>query len=323
MIGLAIQRPPQTFEMGSPAAIAGLSFLWAVETGEPMQILFHLGAHCTDDGLLIRSILKNRAKLADEGIGVPGPGRYREILGEASTSLRGAPADSNTEAQIVEAIRDDETAHRIVLSNDNFLCRSNVVLDEGGLYAKAQKSAWLRQCLPSYEVEFALGIRNPASLVPELLREIGAGEEALDDVSIADLLWSEVFADIAVANPGCRILAWCHEDTPFIWSEIIRELTGHDPFTRLDGEFDMLDRIMTKEGMERLTEFLDSRQVNSQSKRRRAVSAFLEAHAIEDAVVSEIDLPGWTAETVAMLTELYEDDVERIQAMPEVTFISP
>ena len=38
-----------------------------------MQIVFHLGAHCTDDGLLIRSILKNRAKLAAEGIGVPGP----------------------------------------------------------------------------------------------------------------------------------------------------------------------------------------------------------------------------------------------------------
>ena len=288
-----------------------------------MQILFHLGAHCTDDGLLIRSILKNRATLAEEGIGVPGPGRYREILGETSTALRGQAADADTESEIIEAIRDDETAHRIVLSNENFLCRNNVVLDEGGLYPKAQKSAWLRQCLPSCDVEFALGIRNPASFVPELLRMIGAGEEALDDVSIADLLWSEVFADIAVANPGCRIVAWCHEDTPFIWSEVVRELTGHDPFTRMDGEFDMLDRIMTPEGMERLTEFLDARQVTSQSKRRRAVSAFLEAHAIDEAVVAEIELPGWTVETINMLTELYEDDVERIQAMPEVTFISP
>ena len=288
-----------------------------------MQILFHLGAHCTDDGLLIRSILKNRAAFAAEGIGVPGPGRYREILGEVSTDLRGKAADEDTEAQIVEAIRDDDTAHRIVLSNENFLCRTNVVLAEDGLYPKAQKSAWLRQCLPSHEAEFALGIRNPASFVPELLRLTGQGEEALDDVSIGDLLWSEAIADIAVANPGCRIVVWCHEDTPFIWSEIIREVTGHDPFTQIDGEFDMLDRIMSPEGMSRLTEFLETRQVTSQSKRRRAVSAFLDAHAIDDEIESEVDLPGWTAEMIAMLTEQYDDDVERISAMPEVTFITP
>ena len=288
-----------------------------------MQIVFHLGAHCTDDGLLIRSILKNRAKLAEEGIGVPGPGRYREILGEVSTDLRGKTADQDTEAQIVEAIRDDDTAHRIVLSNENFLCRANVVLAEDGLYPKAQKSAWLRQCLPSHEAEFAIGIRNPAAFVPELLRLTGEGEEALDDVSIGDLLWSEVVADMIVANPGCRLVVWCHEDTPFIWSEIIREMTGHDPFTQIDGEFDMLDRIMSPEGMARLVEFLEAREVTSQSKRRRAVSAFLEAHALEDAIEAEVDLPGWTAEMIAMLTELYEDDVERIAAMPEVTFISP
>lgn len=288
-----------------------------------MEIIFHLGAHCTDDGLLIRSILKNRAKLAEEGIGVPGPSRYRELLGEASTILRGDPADEETEAGILDAIRDDETAERIVLSSDNFLCRADVVLAEDGLYPKAGKSAWLRQCLPSHTVGFAMGLRNPATFVPELLRLTGQGEEALDDVSITDLLWSDVLADMAVANPGARIIAWCHEDTPFVWSEIIREITGHDPFTEIDGEFDMLDRIMSDEGMTRLIDFLNARQVTSQSKRRKAVAAFLEAHAIEDAVEAEIDLPGWTDETIEMLTELYEDDVERIAAMPQVTLITP
>ena len=288
-----------------------------------MQILFHLGAHFTDEGLLIRSILKNRAQLADEGIGVPGPSRYRELFGEASTTLRGAPADADTEASILDAIRDDETAERIVLSSDNFLCRANVVLGSDGLYPKAQKSAWLRQCVPNQEVEFALAIRNPATLVPALLRKNGEDEEALDDVPITDLLWSEVVADISVANPDTRIIVWCHEDTPFIWSEIIREITGHDVFTEIDGEFDMLERIITPEGMTRLTDFLKAREVTSQSKRRRAVSAFLEAHAIESAVEEEIDLPGWTNETVSMLSELYEEDVHRLQQMPNVTLITP
>ena len=288
-----------------------------------MQIVFHLGAHCTDDGLLIRSILRNRARLAKEGIIVPGPARYRELLGETSTRLRGDKADTETEALIMDTICDDDTAERVVLSSDNFLCRAKKAIDADGLYPKAEKSAWLSACLPSHTAVFALGIRNPASFLPELAKQFPAGTSLPDPLLPDTLLWSDVIADIAAANPGNDILVWCHEDTPFIWSEIMAEITGHDPFTELEGEFDMLDRIMTDDGMERLREFLESRGVSDQFKRRRAVSAFLEAHAIEDEIEAEIDLPGWTDETVQELTELYEEDVTRIAALPNVTFVTP
>lgn len=285
--------------------------------------MFHLGAHCTDDGLLIRSILKNRASLAKESVGVPGPGRYRELIREISADLRGRVADQSTEAEIIEAIRDDETATRIVLSSDDFLCRPDAILGDDGLYPMSQTSAWLRQSVPSHAVEFSLSIRNPASFVPEVLDQIGLGEEALDDVSIGDLMWSDVIADIAVANPGCRIVVWCHEDAPLLWSDIIQEVSGHDLGTEIDGAFDMLSRIMSADGMSRLVEFLAKHPSTSPSQRRRAISAFLEAHAIEAAMVTPIDLPGWTEETVATLTEAYEDDVRKIRTMPEVTFLTP
>lgn len=288
-----------------------------------MQILFHLGAHCTDEGLLIRSILRNRATLAKEGICVPGPGRYRELLGDVSTTLRGEPASEDTEAMVLEAILDDDTAERIVLSNQNFLCRPGVVLAEDGLYPKAEKSSWLRKCLPSHDVEFALAIRNPATFVPELVQSSDDAAAALERISLGDLLWSEVIADIQSSNPAAPMIVWCHEDTPFIWSEIMCEVTGHDPYTQLDGEFDMLETIITADGMQRLRDFLDARNVVDEIKRRRAVSAFLEAHAIEDAVEAEIDIPGWTSDTVEALTELYEEDVARISRMENLTFISP
>lgn len=288
-----------------------------------MQIVFHLGAHCTDDGLLIRSILRNKALLAKEGVQVPGPMRYRELLGSLSTSLRGEPADTETEAGILEAICNDDTAERIILSNDSFLCRTSVAVGAEGLYPKAEKSAWLRNTLPSHDVGFALGIRNPAAFLPDIAKHMTDSTEVMEKLVFDALHWSDVIADISHANPDSEILVWCHEDTPFIWSEIMREVTGHDPFTTLDGEFDMLDTIMTADGMERLTEFLDSRDVSDQSKRRRAVAAFLEAHAIEDEIEAEIDLPGWTDDTVSALTELYEDDVAVIGRMPNVTLITP
>ncbi|MEO9823190.1 MAG: hypothetical protein ABJF50_02090 [Paracoccaceae bacterium] len=287
-----------------------------------MQIIFHLGAHCTDGGLLIRSILRNRAALSQEGVLVPGPSRYRELLGDISTTLRGEIADDDTEAMVIEAICDDDTADRIVLSNENFLCRAPVALDQDRLYPKAAKSAWLRNCLPNHDVEFAIAIRNPATFLPDIAKTTGA-QDAFDELSLGDMLWSEVLQEIHASNPSARILVWSHEDTPFIWSEVVREITGLDPMTKLEGEFDMLETIMSPDGMTRLSEFIASHDGMTQSKRRRAVSAFLEAHAISDAIEEEIDLPGWTDATVAGLTELYEEDVSSIKRIPNVTFIEP
>ena len=45
-----------------------------------MEIAFHLGAHCTDENQLLRSLLDDKGRLADQGICVPGPGRYRDVI---------------------------------------------------------------------------------------------------------------------------------------------------------------------------------------------------------------------------------------------------
>lgn len=292
-----------------------------------MNIVFHLGVHCTDGGLLMRSLLQNRAALAEDGIGVPGPLRYRELLGETSTSLRGDVAPPETEALILSRIAPTPDTERVVLSNENFLCRSQVALGRDCLYPKAMKSAWLRNCVPSHDVEFAIALRNPACFLPDLVAGHGGPPPPHDmlaeGVFLDDLLWSDVIWRIAEANPTSRITAWCHEDTPFIWPQIQRELTGLDPTRTLDGGLDMAETIMTSEGYARLTGFLESRNVGTEDRRRRAIAAFLEAHAIEHEIETEIDLPGWTDETVETLTTLYETDVAEIARMPNVNFISP
>ena len=288
-----------------------------------MQILFHLGSHCTDKGLLIRSILRNREALAREGIGIPGPGRYRELLSSVSTSLRGQIADEATEDMLLEAIRDDDTAERVILSNENFLCRDKVALEGGRLYLKAFKAEWLENCFPSHTAEFAIALRNPATFLPDLLAREDDSGQSLADLRLADLLWSDVVLRLQKACPGARILAWCHEDTPFIWEEIMREMTLCDPFTDLSGEFDMLEQIMSETGITRLHAFLDARDVTSTTRRRATIAAFLEAHGLEEKIEAEIDLPGWTSETIDDLSALYDEDVAKVAAMPGVEFIQP
>ena len=57
-----------------------------------MRIVYHLGAHCTDEERLVRCLLKNRATLADQGIVVPAPTRYRKLLRDTAVQLKGQPA---------------------------------------------------------------------------------------------------------------------------------------------------------------------------------------------------------------------------------------
>ena len=67
-----------------------------------MRIVYHLGAHCTDEERLLRCLLRNRSTLADQGIEVPGPARYRNLLHETARQLRGASADRDTQSMLMD-----------------------------------------------------------------------------------------------------------------------------------------------------------------------------------------------------------------------------
>mgnify|MGYP002826099982 CR=1 FL=1 len=45
--------------------------------------------------------------------------------------------------------------------------------------------------------------------------------------------------------------------------------------------------------------------------------------SLDEAMEEELDLPGWDAAYVEMLTELYDEDVCQIGQMPGVTLIEP
>ena len=81
-----------------------------------MRIVYHLGAHCTDDDRLIRCLLKNRAVLATQGIVVPPPNRYRTLLRDTAIQLKGAVASADTQALVLDQMMDEDAADRLVLS---------------------------------------------------------------------------------------------------------------------------------------------------------------------------------------------------------------
>jgi hypothetical protein len=292
-----------------------------------MQVVFHIGAHCTGHDQLVRSLLKNRDVLAREGVAVPGPGRYRKVLSEAIVRLRGAMATAEAEEALVDAVLDTDGADRMILSNESFVCMASKVLDEGRLYARIHKSAWLRNTFPSAQVEFAFSLRNLATFLPALYEDVGGEfvdpDAFLGNTDPRDLSWFNVVAGLRAANPGCPITVWCDEDTPLLWSEIMREVAGLDPTVKIDGANDVARRIMSNEGNQRLRKYLDRRPPRTEHTRRRVVAAFLSKYADDDKVEQEVALPGWTDDLVEELTELYEEDVEEIASIPGVTVLVP
>ncbi len=289
-----------------------------------MRIVYHLGAHCTDEERLLRCLLKNRQTLGAQGIVVPGPARYRTLLRDTAITLKGQAASRDTQALVLEQIMEEDTADRLILSWENFLSFPQWVLSDRLYPAAAERVRAFTQIFPEIEAEFHLAIRNPATFLPDLFakQRDKTYEAFMGGTEPADHHWSGVIADVLAENPDVPFTVWCDEDTPLIWPEVLQAVSGHAEGTVLDDHDELLTKIMSPEGVTRMNAYLDGNTPPSVVQRRRVVSAFLDKFAMPDKVEMELDLPGWTQDTVASLTAGYTADIARIRAMPGVTFLS-
>lgn len=243
-----------------------------------MRIVYHLGVHCTDEDRLVRCLLKNRSVLADQGISVPSPTRYRKLLRDTAIQLRGATASEDTEAMILDQIMDEGRAERLILSWTSFLsfpayAVGDMLYSDGGKRIRA-----FTQIFPDIEAEFHIALRNPATFLPDLReRAKGKGhEDILQDVDVLRLRWSDTVREIKVENPGVPITVWCDEDTPLIWPEVLQAVSGHGPETELEDTDELLGQLMTEAGLARYHAYCTEHPPQSVSHRRWIVTAFLE-----------------------------------------------
>lgn len=291
-----------------------------------MQVILHAGAHCTDDDRLLKCLLKNKDAFRKEGIGVPGPSRYRRLLRDTLNALNKAAPEPDAREVVLDAILEEDDIDRLILSNDNFFGVPKLAYAGGRLYPQAeQKLQALGKLFPDDDIELYFAIRDPATFLPALF-----AQTPFDDFTAflggADprvTRWSELVARMRDALPGLTLTLWCNEDTPLIWAEIVREVAGLLPNAPIEGGFDLLSEIMSKEGMMRFRAYLKSHEGMTEIQTRRVIAAFLDKFGLEDALEEEIDLPGWTDDLVASLTEAYEEDVYTIQRMPGVQLITP
>ena len=290
-----------------------------------MRIVYHLGAHFTDDERLLRCLLKNRDVLGQNEVVVPGPNRYRRLLRETATKLRGQAASVDEQALILDQIMEEDHANRLILSWESFLSLPNYVMSTKLYPAAGERVRAFCQIFPDIEAEFHLAIRNPASFLPQLYERLKpeSYRDFLNGADPFDIYWSEVIERIVDANPGVPLTVWCDEDTPLVWPEVLRAVAGLPEAAQLAGEDDLVASLMSGEGLARMHAYLQSHPPQNATQRRRIVSAFLDKFALPERLEQDLEMPGWTPEMVAEMTTLYDEDVGRIAAMPEITFLRP
>ncbi len=291
-----------------------------------MQLIFHTGAHCTDEERLLKCLLRNKDTLANRGVSVPGPGRYRYLLKDAFKALQTAAPSPDARDVLIDAILDDEDCDRLILSNAHFFGSQRFALAGKALYPDAVERMTQLQMLFRFEqIEMFMAIRNPATFLPAVMKKVSHRKftERLGSADPREIRWSELVLRVREAVPNVALTIWCNEDTPLIWAQIIRELAGLEPGDAIVGGLDLVNSIMSKEGIKRLHSYLQEHPDMPEVQQRRVISAFLDKFADEEKVEEVLDLPGWTDDLVDELTDIYDEDVFAISRIPGVQLIAP
>lgn len=291
-----------------------------------MQLAFHVGCHATDEGKLVRSVLRSRDTLLAKGIHVPGPRRYRNILPDTLGILNGSAASDDAQKLLLGSVLDSEDAVRALFFHENLISTPSQVFAEDGLYTTAPgRFGAIASLFPSHEVEFTMALCNPATLVPALMQrarmpDLGALVTAQN---AGRLRWLPTMERVMIENPDLRLTLWCNEDTPVLWPEVLRSLTklGHD--TPHEGDLDMAAALLPQEGFAELTQDMILDPPLSVASWRKRIMDALEDYPNPELMEVEVTLPGWTQDVIDEMTETYFADCAAIAALPGVTFLEP
>lgn len=289
-----------------------------------MQLVIHTGAHFTEEERLMKCLLRNKSAFSKQGIAVPGPGKYRRLLKQTLGALKSAQAAEGARDVLLDAIMDEEDADRLVLSNAHFFGAPRAAVRSGIMYPSApERMTQIRNLFPHDEIEMFMALRNPASLLPAMYGQSPktsmAGYLGVSDPR--NIRWSDTLHAIHNAVPDVSITVWCSEDTPLIWTQIVREIAGLELGQGIVGEFDLLREIMSTEGMRRFEAYLQSHPDMTEMQKRRVISAFLDKFALEEEVEEEVDLAGWDDDLMDDMTDVYDEDMLEVQRIPGVTLI--
>ncbi|QPM89107.1 hypothetical protein [Pseudooceanicola algae] len=291
-----------------------------------MHIVLHAGVYGTDEDLLVKCLLRNRDVLQEAGTALPGPSRYRRDLREMLDSIAFAPRPPGQREALLADLVSSPDIRRLILTNPNFFSVPKLALAQNRFFRNADiRLAALRELFREDQIELCLSLCNPALFIPTLYRE-APQSDVLDRFWESDplrLRWSELLLRLRRAAPDIAITVWCSEHTPLIWADVMHAMAGVAPDIPMDGEFAILRRLLPPEAMTRLKTYLGNHPELDPAQRHQVIEAFLKRNALPGSTEEEINVPGWDSDVINLLSDVYEDDLDQIEAIEGVRMLRP
>ncbi|MGI9369895.1 MAG: hypothetical protein ACR2O2_13755 [Ruegeria sp.] len=291
-----------------------------------MQVVIHAGAISTDEGRILKSLLANKGALVQQGVTVPGPGKFKPLFKEALDSMESKPPSPSTREILEDAILDGEDASRVVLSNEHFFGAQWSAIRDDQFYPLAgPRMAYLDELFLGAQVELFMGLRNPASFIPKVLMSLSPKhrEDVMNLTDISYLSWLTMVEDIVDLAPNVRMTLWCNEDTPLIWGDIIRAMSGLAPDAPLRNEFTFLSSLLSETGKRALKELIAQQSASNTAIQSDQLAEIFRAFAEPEKIQEELDFPGWSEDVVEAFTTIYHQDLAEIQTIPGIRFLTP
>ena len=291
-----------------------------------MLISLNIGAHTTNSRGLLKAAQNNKAELSKAGIAAPSFSVYKDLLPSAMKKIGRGVATQETQDMLVEELCDGQDAQRLVMAFEQFICVPSLIFQKQAFYGRANfKLRRLRSLFNNYPLEITLGIRNPATFVPDAYA-LCKGKIEFDDfihaTPINSMRWSTVIRNMTKECPNTTFHVYPFEDTPVTWPIVLRKFLGVNASTPIKGDLDMVSEILLPEGKERLAKFLQTHPPQNEAQFDRIYNAFIEKYLKEDTLETEITSYGWSEETIDVISELYEQDLDVIRQIPNVNLIS-
>ena len=291
-----------------------------------MQIAYHIGAHCTNEERLFKSVLANVDMFLQNGISVPGPGKYRALLRSTIQELAGAAPPIGTREALLNEIVESDDVQRIILSNSSFICVPNRIVEHGVFYPQAEsKTRALRQLFPQDDLTLFFTLRHPASFLQEALTLTKSQNlsEMLGMMHPLEISWADVVRRIKAAAIDAEVIVWCHEDAPLLWPRIIREMADLPADTPIMHAAEGLRGLIRRHAIAQLNDLRTKNPAISDTEFQNAIADLWEKFAIPESDDQEIHISELDVATIEQLGQKYESDLSEIANMEGVTLMMP
>lgn len=280
-------------------------------------LVLHLGAHCTDDGLIAGWLARNTAALEAQGLAVPTARHFLTTISQALAAQEGAVSTPAQEAGLLRVLGVTEARQRLVVSAPGLLGPANRVIAPEGFYIHdvARRVYALRVLFPRTPMAFMLAVRRASGIVPGLL----SADDARDPEDVLPLLdedslpWTPLISAIRGQAPNAPLTVWRHESLPQVWPDVLRGLVGADCVLPLAGLMDMAAARLSAEARLRAGRYLSTNPPATAAQLQRVVALFGERFGLlgspRDQVVAA---PGWVQQQLARLDMSYDTEWEDV-----------